>query len=68
MAASLPSRDTTIERQAAGWKNDPYEYFGCHNTRIQPMRRLVKWIISEELLPGRKPFRECTDEEIRVVA
>ena len=35
---------------------------------IEPMRRLVKWIISEEPLPGRKPFWECTDEEIRVVA
>jgi hypothetical protein len=35
---------------------------------IEPMRRLVKWIISEEPLPGRKPFWECTDEEVRVVA
>ena len=35
---------------------------------IEPMRRLVKWIISEEPLPGRKPFWECADEEIALVA
>jgi hypothetical protein len=32
------------------------------------MRRLVKWIISEEPLPGRKPFWECTSDEIALVA
>ena len=37
MAASLPSRDTTVERQAEGWMNDPYEYFGYHNTRIHSL-------------------------------
>jgi Acyl-CoA reductase (LuxC) len=35
---------------------------------IEPMRRLVKWIISEEPLPGRKPFWECTSNEIALVA
>lgn len=35
---------------------------------IEPMRRIVKWIISEEPLPGRKPFWECSNEEIKVVA
>ena len=39
MAASLPSRDTTIERQAEGWMNDPYEHFGYHNTRIHSLPR-----------------------------
>jgi acyl-CoA synthetase (AMP-forming)/AMP-acid ligase II len=37
MAASLPSRDTAVERQAEGWMNDPYEYFGYHNTRIHSL-------------------------------
>jgi hypothetical protein len=37
MAASLPSSDTTVERQAEGWMNDPYEYFGYHNTRIHSL-------------------------------
>ena len=35
---------------------------------IEPMRRIVKWIISEEPLPGRKAFWECAPEEIAVVA
>jgi len=35
---------------------------------IEPMRRLVKWIISEEPLPGRKPFWECASDEIALVA
>lgn len=35
---------------------------------IEPMRRLVKWIISEEPLPGRKALWECADEEIALVA
>ena len=39
MAASLPSRDTTIERQTEGWMNDPYEHFGYHNTRIHSLPR-----------------------------
>ena len=39
MAASLPSRDTTIERQTEGWMNDPYEHFGHHNTRIHSLSR-----------------------------
>lgn len=37
MAASLPSMDTTVERQAEGWMSDPYEYFGYHNTRIHSL-------------------------------
>src|ERR1700733_893049 len=39
MAASSPSRDTTVERQAEGWMNDPYEHFGHHNTRIHSLPR-----------------------------
>jgi len=35
---------------------------------IEPMRRLVKWIISEEPLPSLKPFWECRSEEIALVA
>ncbi|MBW8785716.1 MAG: long-chain-fatty-acyl-CoA reductase [Novosphingobium sp.] len=35
---------------------------------IEPMRRLVKWIISEEPLPEKKPFWECGDEDIALVA
>lgn len=35
---------------------------------IEPMRRIVKWIISEEPLPGRVPFWEATAEDIKVVA
>ncbi len=35
---------------------------------IEPMRRLVKWIISEEPLPEKKPFWECRDEDIALVA
>jgi hypothetical protein len=37
MAASLPTTDTTVERQAEGWMNDPYGYFGYHNTRIHSL-------------------------------
>ena len=40
MAVSFSSlRDTTIERQAAAWMNDPYEHFGYHNTRIHSLPR-----------------------------
>ena len=35
---------------------------------IEPMRRIVKWIISEEPVPGRKPFWEATAEDIKVIA
>ena len=35
---------------------------------IEPMRRLVKWIISEEPVEGRKPLWECADDEIALVA
>lgn len=35
---------------------------------IEPMRRLVKWIVSEEPLPGLKPLWECKSEEIALVA
>jgi hypothetical protein len=37
MAASSPSRDTTVERVAEGWMNDPYEHFRHHNTRIHSL-------------------------------
>jgi acyl-CoA synthetase (AMP-forming)/AMP-acid ligase II len=40
MAVSLsPGRDTTVERQAECWMNDPYEHFGYHNTRIHSLPR-----------------------------
>jgi len=32
------------------------------------MRRIVKWIISEEPLPGRVPFWEAGADDIKVVA
>ena len=35
---------------------------------IEPMRRIVKWIISEEPVAGRKPFWEATADDIQVVA
>ena len=35
---------------------------------IEPMRRIVKWIISEEPLPGRVKFWEARAEDIKVVA
>jgi len=35
---------------------------------IEPMRRIVKWIISEKPLPGRVPFWEATADDIKVVA
>src|SRR5262245_65487322 len=39
MAVSAPSTDITLERQAEGWMDDPYEYFGYHNTRIHSLPR-----------------------------
>ena len=39
MAVTSPLRDTSIERQAEGWMNDPYEHFGYHNTRIHSLPR-----------------------------
>jgi hypothetical protein len=39
MAVTSPLRDTSIERQAEGWMNDPYEHFGHHNTRIHSLPR-----------------------------
>jgi len=35
---------------------------------IEPLRRMCKWIISEEPLPGRKPFWECAEGEVSMVA
>jgi len=35
---------------------------------IEPMRRIVKWIISEEPLPGRVPFWQATSDDIKVIA
>jgi hypothetical protein len=35
---------------------------------IEPMRRLVKWIVSEKPLPILKPLWECKSEEIAMVA
>jgi hypothetical protein len=39
MALSIESRDTSTERQAEGWMNDPYEYFGYRNTLIHSLPR-----------------------------
>ena len=39
MAVSLQSGDISIERQAEGWMNDPYEYFGFRNTQIHSLPR-----------------------------
>ena len=39
MAPSAPARDSTIEREAQGWMNDPFEFFGYHNTRIHSLPR-----------------------------
>lgn len=35
---------------------------------IEPMRRIVKWIISEEPVPGRVPFWEATAKDVKVIA
>jgi Acyl-CoA reductase (LuxC) len=35
---------------------------------IEPLRRMCKWIISEEPLPGRKPIWECAEGEAALVA
>ena len=35
---------------------------------IEPMRRIVKWIISEAPLPGRMPFWEASADDIKVIA
>jgi acyl-CoA synthetase (AMP-forming)/AMP-acid ligase II len=39
MAIAAALKDTTIEREAQGWMNDPYEHFGYHNTRIHTLPR-----------------------------
>ena len=39
MATVAASRDTTLEREAQGWMNDPYEHFGHHNTNIHSLDR-----------------------------
>lgn len=39
MATATASRDTTLEREALGWMNDPYEHFGHHNTKIHTLER-----------------------------
>jgi hypothetical protein len=39
MATAAPATDNSIEREAQGWMNDPYEYFGYHNTRIHSLAR-----------------------------
>jgi phenylacetate-coenzyme A ligase PaaK-like adenylate-forming protein len=39
MATTAPVGDTTIEREAERWMNDPYEHFGYHNTRIHTLPR-----------------------------
>jgi Acyl-CoA reductase (LuxC) len=35
---------------------------------IEPLRRMCKWIISEQPLPGRKPLWECVEGEVALVA
>jgi hypothetical protein len=36
---AVPAKDISIEREAEGWMNDPYEHFGYHNTRIHSLPR-----------------------------
>jgi hypothetical protein len=38
-SVAAAAKDQTIEREAQGWMNDPYEYFGYHNTRINTLPR-----------------------------
>lgn len=35
---------------------------------IEPMRRIVKWIVSEEPLPGRVPFWEASGDDVKMLA
>ena len=39
MATAAASRDTTLEREAQAWMNDPYEHFGHHDTKIHSLPR-----------------------------
>ena len=39
MATTAPPQDTTLEREAQAWMNDPYEHFGYHNTKIHTLPR-----------------------------
>jgi len=39
MATTAPPRDTTLEREAERWMNDPYEHFGYDNTKIHSIPR-----------------------------
>lgn len=39
MATVAAARDETVEREALGWMNDPYEHFGHHNTKIHSLDR-----------------------------
>lgn len=39
MATTAPQRDTTLEREADAWMEDPYGHFGHHNTRIHSLER-----------------------------
>jgi hypothetical protein len=36
---AVAAKDVSIEREAEGWMNDPYEHFGNHNTRIHSLPR-----------------------------
>ncbi len=36
---AVPARDVSLEREALGWMNDPYEHFAYHNTRIHSLPR-----------------------------
>jgi hypothetical protein len=39
MAAIAQANDTSIEREAEGWMNDPYGHFSHHNTHIHSLPR-----------------------------
>jgi len=39
MATAAPPKDTTLEREAERWMNDPYEHFGYDNTKLHSMPR-----------------------------
>jgi hypothetical protein len=36
---AVAAKDVSLEREAEGWMNDPYQHFGYHNTRIHSLPR-----------------------------
>jgi hypothetical protein len=60
MATSAPARDSTIEREAERWMNDPYEHFGHRNTRIHSLPR--EEVEAVQLAAMRLRFAERIDQ------